>query len=322
MRAPESILTEVTWRWAFGAAFWGLLIVSFHEYFSQIEISRAEYALMKSLEPFTWIAITYRVMQAFLEGARAIGPILFPALALLWLALATIGRAVTVRALAAELGRTNWLSLLELNGFRLAMTFAGFIAYFGAAILVSTSINPQQHYAANILIMLIVMIVLLVIWSVVNWFVGLGQIFAAANGDGFLDSLRSAGNLYQTHSGAFASSGVWFSVLRLGLLVVVTVGSISPVANVSVGGAKPFVVFVAIITLVYFAVADALNIWRLSVYIGLTEPAAVDPVPEPLASPPPAPFTDHEPERAELVPTNEVGDEGVPTEQSKPIADN
>src|SRR3954464_12172492 len=102
MRAPESILAEIAWRWVFGAAFWGLLIVSFHEYFSHVEISRAEYAPMKSLEPFTWIAIAYRVMQAFLEGAGAIGPILFPALALLWLALATIGRAVTVRALATE----------------------------------------------------------------------------------------------------------------------------------------------------------------------------------------------------------------------------
>jgi hypothetical protein len=285
-----------------------------------VEISRAEHALMKSLEPFTWIAIAYRVVQAFLEGARAMGPILFPALALLWLALATIGRAVTVRALAAEPGRTNWVSLLELNAFRLAMTFAALIAYVGAAILVSTNINPQQHYAANILIMLIIMTVLLVIWSVVNWFVGLAQLFAAANGDGFLGSLRSAGNLYQAHSGGFASSGVWFTFVRLILLVVVTVGSLSPMANVSVAGAKPFVVFVAIITLVYFAVADAVNMWRVGVYISLTEPAAIDPVPEPLPPAPPPPFREHEPESAGLVPPNEPGREGVP-EEWKPIAD-
>lgn len=286
MRAPETILAEIAWRWVFGAAFWGLLIVSFHQYFSHMEISRAEYAMMKSLEPFTWVAIAVRVTQAFVEGARAMGPILFPALALLWLALATIGRGVTVRALSAGETHTNWISLLELNAFRLVMGLAALVAYFGAAILVSTSINPQQHYAANVLIMLIVMTMLLLIWSVVNWFVGLAQIFASKNGEGFGESLRSAMSLYQAHSGAFGSSGLWFSFFRLVLLVMVTVGSLSPVGNLSVAGAKPFVIFVTIITLAYFAFADALSMWRLGVYVSLTEPAAIDPVPEAMPAPP------------------------------------
>jgi hypothetical protein len=127
-----------------------------------------------------------------------------------------------------------------------------------------------------------------VIWSVVNWFVGLAQIFAAKDGEGFGASFRSAMDLYQAHSGAFGSSGFWFSFLRLILLVMVTVGSLSPVGNLSVAGAKPFVIFLAIITLLYFAASDALNMWRLGVYISLTEPAAIDPVPEsPPLSPPP-----------------------------------
>ncbi len=150
MRAPESILAEIAWRWAFGAAFWGLLIVSFHQYFSRIEISRAEYAMMKSLEPFTWAAIAARALEAFVAGARAMGPILFPALALLWLALATIGRGVTVRALALEPVRTNWLSLFGLNAFRLLMSLAALVAYFGAAVLVSTTFNAAEHIGLNV----------------------------------------------------------------------------------------------------------------------------------------------------------------------------
>jgi hypothetical protein len=318
MRAPESILAEIAWRWGFGAAFWGLLIISFHQYFSQIEISRSEYAMMKSLEPFTWIAIAARLMQAFFAGTRAMGPILFPALALLWLAMATIGRAVTVRALAAEPSKTNWVSLVGLNAFRLVMTLAAFVAYCGAAVLVSTIFDPSVHYGLNVLLMLFVMCVLLLVWSVVNWFIGLSQIFAAHTAEGFARSIHRAMNLYHSHSGAFASSGLWFSLARLILLVLVTVGSLSPVANVTMAGVKPIAVFIAIITLIYFAAADALSMWRLGVYISLTEPEAVEPVSEP-SPPPPAPIVE-----AEVLITQPVQPGEPPSaisEDWKPIAE-
>jgi len=286
MRAPESVLTEITWRWVFGAAFWRLLILSFHQYFSHVEISRSEYVLMKSLEPFTWIAIAARVMTAVLQGVRDMGPILFPALALLWLALATIGRGFTVRALASDPQKTNWLSLFGLNTVRLLMSLACLIAYFGAAILIARVLG-SQHLALNALVLLVVIIVLLSIWSVVNWFASLAQIFAAMRGEGLVRSLQSAGNLYHEHSGTIGSSGLWFGIIRFVLLLIVTVGSLSPVANVSVGGIKALVIFIAIISLAYFAFADAISMWRLGVYISLTEPADIEPVPEPLPLPHP-----------------------------------
>jgi hypothetical protein len=277
-RAPEAVLAEIAWRWAFGAAFWTLLILSFHSYFSTIQISRAEYAAMKSLEPFTWVAIAARLMQAVVEGVRKMGPILFPALSVLWLALATMGRGVTVRALSLK-PRTNWLALVGTNVFRLLMTFAAMLAYVGAAILVSRTFDPQRFYVLNILLMLAVVVALVVIWSVVNWFVSLAQIVAARNGEGLVRSIRSAGKWYQAQSGEFVSSGVLFSLIRFGMVMVVTVASLAPLGNMTVGGAKPVMVFIAIVSLLYFAAADALNIWRLGVYIGLMEPGAMEEAP-------------------------------------------
>src|SRR4051812_10041532 len=87
MRAPGVILGEVIWRWTFGATLLVMLFISFREYFSSIEVSQAEYALMKSLEPFTWVAIAARVTQAFVSGVRDMGPVLLPALCLLWVGL-------------------------------------------------------------------------------------------------------------------------------------------------------------------------------------------------------------------------------------------
>jgi hypothetical protein len=220
------------------------------------------------------------VAQAFVAGLRDMGPILIPALCLLWLALVTLGRAVTVRALSSEPGSTNWWSLSALHALRLLMTFAVLLAYFGAAILVSGAFDPREYYALNVVLMLLVMALLLVTWGMVSWFVSLAQIFAAQTGDGLVGSLRNAASLYQEHAGNFLNSGIWFSVARLILIGLVTLGSLSPLGNMSMAGAKGLLVSVAIISLLYFAAADALNMWRLSVYISLTEPELANPVPE------------------------------------------
>src|SRR3954454_11015411 len=138
-RAPESVLAEIVWRWTFGTTTLVLLFLSFHAYFSSIEISRAEYETLKALEPFTWIAIMVRVMHATMMGLRTMGPVLIPALVLLWVALATVGRVVTVRALSApalsgDESRANWWAMIGLNSFRVAIALASVVAYFGAGV--------------------------------------------------------------------------------------------------------------------------------------------------------------------------------------------
>lgn len=278
MRAPESILAEIGWRWAFGAALWGLLFFSFREYFAQIEITPGEYAMLKTFEPFLWSTILARVMQAFVDGVRDMGPILVPALCILWLALATIGRAATVRALAKDGGVTNWASLIGLNLFRLLMTFAALLAYVGGAILVTRTFDPQQNYVLDILLMLVVVLALAMAWGVVNWFISLAQIFAAQSNAGFTTSIRNAADLYQSHSGDFVSSGLWFSFLRLILIVLVTLGSLSPLGQMTLGGIRTVAVFIIVVSLLYFAAADALNMWRLGVYLSLLEPEETEPV--------------------------------------------
>ncbi len=158
----------------------------------------------------------------------------------------------------------------------------------------------------------------------VNWFVGLAQIFAAHAGEGFSSSIRSAMLLYQGHTGAFGSSSVWFTFARIVLITLVTVGSLSPMANATRAGAKPIAVFVAILTLGYFVAADALSMWRLGVYIGLTEPEAIEAVPEPL--PPPPPIVEPESSIPEATspeePSASFSEEPAVPEDWKPIAEN
>ncbi len=286
MRAPASVLAEIAWRWTFGIALWAVLYYSFREYFATVEISRAEYALLRSLQPMTWLAITARVMVALITGLRVVGPVVIPALSILWIALATIGRAATIRALSEAEPRTNWFSTAGLHVFRVALVFAAFFAFFGCGILIDTLVgDPTEHFAAVIILSTIALMVVAILWTVINWFFSLAAIFTARGEAGFFDSVRDAVDLYRREANAFVSSGFGFGLIRTLLVIVVTIVSLLIVAHYGGTHLRRTILLVIAISLPYFAVADAVNIWRLAAYISFSEaepePPVVSAIPEP-----------------------------------------
>lgn len=273
------MLAEIAWRWTFGLGMWAILYYGFREYFASVEISRTEYELMRSLEPATWIAITARVIVAFITGLHMIGPIIIPAIAILWIALATIGRTGTVRAMCDAPAETNWFSTAGLNLSRALLAVAAVLAFFGSGILINEVVgDPSQHPAAIVLLGTMALVVIAFIWSVVNWFLSLAAIFTARDGAGFFGSLGRAVELYRSHSDSLYSSGFWFGLIRTLLVIATTIFSLLPIARLSATQVRGTVAIVAVMSLAYFVLADALYIWRLATYISLTEPEPVPPV--------------------------------------------
>jgi len=243
---------------------------------------------MRSLEPSTWIAVTARVMVAILTGLHVIGPIIIPALAILWIVLATIGRAATVRALSAGEPSTNWPGITALHVFRVALAFAAVLAFFGCGILIGEVLgDPAQHFAAAVLLATLALLFVTAAWSIANWFFSLAAIFSARDNAGFFRSLRDTTGLYHRESDSFLSAGFVFGMMRTLLVVVATVLSLLPVARLGVAHVRATILIVAAVTLSYFALADWLNVWRLAAYIGLAEP---EPAPPPLAPSPESPL--------------------------------
>jgi len=286
MRAPAVVLTEIAWRWTFGVAFWAILYYSFREYFASVEISNAEYALMRSLEPYTWLAITVRVMAAFITGARLLWPVLVPSLIVLWVTLAAVGRVTTIRALVSGAPRTNWLSTAALHLLRVVFTVACLLAFLGCGILINNVVgDPSQHFATTFLLSLCSLMVIGFVWSVANWFLSLAAIFTARDHASFFSSLASTADFYHSNSDSLFRSGLAFGLMRTVLIVAATFLSLFPIARLSASHAQVAFLVVVIVTFGYFAVADALNMWRLASYVSLSEPAPERPV---LASPRPA----------------------------------
>lgn len=278
-RAPEAVLAEIVWRWVFGITMWVLLILSFHTYISSIEISRAEYATLKAFEPFTWIAITVRVLHAIAEGARLLGPVLVPSLAILWIALATVGRVITVRSLSMGKSTTNWPASLLVHALRVLITFAAVSAYFGAGILIARTFDPQTDLGISVSLSLLSMVVIAAIWAALNWLLSVAAIFTAKDGEGLVASLRNAAALSASGKGAI---NVWFALMRTGALIAISYLSFFLLAFMLTGNwLAPLLVTIAL-SIAYFAFADLLYVWRLAAYIGLTEPEAAVPETPPI----------------------------------------
>jgi hypothetical protein len=315
-RAPATVLVEITWRWIFGLAFWAILYYGFREYFASIDISSAEYVALRSLEPYTWIAITARVMVAVGMGLRLMGPIIVPTLIILWTALATVGRAATIRALSDIESRTNWLTTAMLHLFRVVLGIASLIAYFGCGALINAMLgDPSLHFAATFLLSALALAVIAFIWSFANWFFSLATLFTVCDGSGFFRSTAQTADYYREHSGRLASTGLWFAFARSILVVVSTAISLWLFTEARLQVAIAFIVLVSI---VYFAFADALNIWRLATYISFSEP---EPAPPVVATPSTAPAISPEPELSPIPePPSEQLDLAIPADE--PASDN
>jgi len=281
MRAPAAIVAEITWRWIFGIALWAILYYSFREYFASVEISSAEYNLLRSLEPYTWIAISARVVVAILTGLQVIGPIIVPAIAILWVALATIGRAATVRALASAEPSTNWVSTTMLHLIRAVLVLVSVLAFFGCGILINGLVgDPSKSFGPTFLLASISLLAIAVLWSVVNWFVSFAAIFTVRDHAGLFRSFREVADLYNGCSDSLYSSAFWFGLLRTVAIAIATILSLIPIARLGAVHPRVAIVFVVVISLGYFAIADGLNLWRLATYISLSEPEPVVPVAE------------------------------------------
>ncbi|MGZ4789488.1 MAG: hypothetical protein ACXVZX_13290 [Terriglobales bacterium] len=295
MRAPAAVLTEIVWRWTFGVAFWAILYYSFREYFASIEISRAEYALMRSLEPYTWIAVTARVIVAFMMGLRIVGPIVIPALIVLWTALATLGRAGTIRAVSATDPQTNWFSTTLLHLFRVLLGLAAILSYFGCGILIDAAVgDPSRHFAAVFLLGSLALLVIVFFWSFVNWFLSLATIFTVRERSGLFRSVVQTAAYHREHSHLLVSTGLWFAFARSILVIASSMISLWLFTE-----ARPrlAILLVVAVSLVYFAMADALNMWRLATYISFTESEPAPPVlAAPVTAPEPGPSISADPE--------------------------
>src|SRR5271169_4122315 len=98
---PALFAAELTWRWCFGLAAWGLAIISAALFFDGLKVSHSDQFLLGSFQPQLLREALRHIFRGSLNRFLWGQTVLLLGLTLLWTFAATVGRAATLRRLVA-----------------------------------------------------------------------------------------------------------------------------------------------------------------------------------------------------------------------------
>jgi hypothetical protein len=287
-------VAEITWRWAFGAAAWLLIVFAVGKVLRGIDVSQAEILIARRSDAFLVADALARSISQALPAMGRVSRVLAPALALLWAVAATAGRAATLKALLEESpwpGKVRVGSLFALNLLRSLFTLAALAAFFGTLILsvavISGHPTDPSRPAAAMMVGTFLAALVAAFWSIVNWFLSLAPIWIVQDGCGPLASIVASVSLYRRKSAAYFSMACAFGLLRAGVVIVAFVIALLAAAMVPAPNVVAGVILTIVISLGYFAVADFLAIARIAAFLELDAMVYASPVPSPVAQPEP-----------------------------------
>lgn len=287
-REPAIVLAEIAWRWTFGLAALVLVTASAAAFLHTILVSNVELLALTSKTPVLIADALVHIFRGSGSRLLRIVVILTPALSLLWVVTASLGRAATLKTLLGREEGPAMAPLFGLHFLRAALGLAALIAYVGAAILagLAATAGPVNRPGVFLLVFLGLSLVITLIRSRISWFLFLGAIFAGREGRDTFAAIADAGQFFRRHLGSFLATGTWFAVLRGFNAGVATVVSLAPLALIGRVRGALVAVLLVLVALVYSAFADFLYVARLAAYVALAEQERA---PAPSTSAPAAP---------------------------------
>jgi hypothetical protein len=299
-------LAEVLWRWSFGASAVVLIGFGLIEYLDTLPVSTVDLLFLRSGQPLLISQAAGRIFGG--SGLRFVlaGILIFAGLAALWIAMAAVGRGITLDTLVrylAERSRAErdgrvasdeslagspltpkWRvrSLAGLHSLRVGLALAAGGACIAALILagfVSTKQNPQPELM--FVLALIFLFLVYLAWTSVSGFLSLATVFVVHGGEDTFGALSATADFCRHRRGPVAAVSASYGLAHLVLFFVATSVVAFPI---SFAGLLPvgFVLSaVLILTLIYFALVDTLYVARLAGYVAILEapPAVAEPFP-------------------------------------------
>jgi hypothetical protein len=303
-RRPALSLAEISWRWSFGVAASVLGVLALFEYLDTLSVSNRDLFLFRTGAPSFVLRALGHILRG--SGLRFLLMLLIvcAALSLLWIFLASLGRAATLAAIlesirarsSEQVGSPNSEvvpSEVEIDGARSnhplqslagihvlrVMVFAlAFFALagslFGAGLL-SPREDPHPGLAFLAFMTLGFLIVLAV--ASLNWLLSLATLFVVRDGKDSFGAISSAIDLCQDRLGAVFAVGTWFGLAHLTFFVIATSVVGVPLSLLTI--VPPGFVLIGLMTIVllYLAIADSLYIGRLAGYAAILEAPALPP---------------------------------------------
>jgi len=296
VRQPAIALAEIAWRWSFGLAALALGAASLFAYLDSLRVSNLELLALRDHPRWLIADVAGQILHGSPRLVMA-AAIVLPAIFVLWIAAAAVGRAATLKALLCRERPVALAPQLGLNVLRASVTLVSLIGYLGAAILAGRAATGADDVRPGVFFVVFVVLGtgVAIVRSRVNWFLCLGAIPAARDGHDAFTAIGEAFGLFRRHAERFVSAGAVFGAIHGVLFAFTTVVCLLALYFADKVPAGVTLFLLALITLAYFATVDFLYIARLAAYVALDEsdrtpPVAVAPEPPPSApEPPPMP---------------------------------
>jgi len=204
------------------------------------------------------------------------GIVLLFGLAIAWIVVASLGRAVTLAALleesgrASESGRATTRSLFALNFLRIAVALAAVVAGVGAALIANSFwAATKVSFADATRLWFVVLCLVWVVWAFLNWLLSAAAVFVVTDRKGSLNAIASCARFSGKHPGPVLAAGVWFGLAHLGALIVAYLAGFTALSTVGAWRIGPALALEFLIVLGYCGVADFLYAGRLAAYVAM-----------------------------------------------------
>src|ERR1700719_3144073 len=205
LRRPAIVLAEIAWRWSFAVAVWFLGGAFLQQYAGSLSVNAVDRLLLGTRQPALILRALHRIFHGSALRFTTSGILLAIALTVAWIVLASLGRAVTLKAIMEELGitpspntrRGTISSLFALNFLRATTILTAVVAGFGALLIVSGVWASTHLSAADATRFWLALLLLVWIsWATLNWLFSTSALFVAADGLGALNAISATGGWY------------------------------------------------------------------------------------------------------------------------------
>ena len=272
-RAPAIALAEIAWRWTYGIAALAIVAWAFFRFLQSIPVSNTDLLLLNTMVPELMAQAVENIVRG--SGARLamLAAILLPGLLLLWIPVATAGRAATLRALLHGDSR-SWRALLGLHILRAALWLATNFAIIGTLIFAGYAAlwwGAPGDPTVFLLVFFCLTLGISFISSALWWYLALAPIFAWADALSTFDAIAEARHFAQRQARVISGVSLLFAVLRLAAMIAATLVALmcTPLLGPAV---RPLGVgLLILITVGYFAVVDTLYAARLGAYVAIMQ---------------------------------------------------
>jgi hypothetical protein len=276
-RMPLVGLAEITWRWAIGTALVASIIFATLQYLKSLPVANGDMLLLRTRHPLLVSRALAHIFAGTAVRFLMVLVILALAVALAWIVIAAIGRAMTVKILVAYFFPERIVKLrigpiIELNSLRATALLAAIVATAGAMLLAGmTSTKADPSPGSAMLIFATLSLFIWICWAMLNWLMSLATIFVVVENQPTSGAIVAAVDLIRQRTGPVLAASVWFGLAH-GVAYTIASSAIGfPLAFTGLLPGGIVLGGVILAGLLYFAVVDYLYIGRLAAYIIIAE---------------------------------------------------